>query len=100
MRHGGDINIYFIGLLKGIARAASGKVEAKMTKNLDPKLHKHTVISQVNLKEYKKELGLGRKDFPYFFVLDENGKIIHHTEGAYTERKMSQIKELVDDLAY
>jgi hypothetical protein len=95
-----DINLYFIGLLKGLAKAADDKVELEMTKNLDPKLHQYTMVSSSAFKPIKKTLALGKKDLPYFFILDENGKILYNTEGAYTERKMKEIKSLVDQYAY
>jgi hypothetical protein len=95
-----DINIYFIGLLKGLAKAANEKVELEMTENIDPKLHQYTMVSTSAFKPIKKELKLGKKDLPYFFILDDSGNILYHTEGQYTERKMKEIKALVDKYAY
>ncbi len=91
-----DVNIYFVGLLKGLAKAASGKIETVMNKKLDKKLHKYTVISKVKIKPYKQALKLGKKDLPYFFVLDPEGKIVYNTEGAYTSRKLQEIEAIVE----
>ena len=36
------------------------------------------------------------KNLPYFFVLDEEGKIVYATSGLYSEKKMSNIEEILD----
>lgn len=91
-----DVNIYFIALLKGIAKTAKGKVESSLNKNLDPEYHDHTLISTDAFKPLKSALSLGRKDNPYFFVLDNEGKILYRTEGLYTKYKMQEIVDQVD----
>ncbi len=91
-----DVNIYFIALLKGIAKTAKGKVASNLNKNLDPEYHEHTLISTDDFKPLKSALGLGRKDNPYFFVLDAEGKILYKTEGVYTKYKMQEIVDQVD----
>ncbi len=91
-----DVNIYFIALLKGLAKSAKGKVESSLNKNLDPGYYKHTLISTDDFKPLKSALSLGRKDNPYFFVLDKEGKILYSTEGVYTKYKMQEIVDQVD----
>ena len=93
-----DVNVYFVGMLKGLAKKASGKIESSMNKKLDPKLHKHTVLSPVKLKDYKKVLNFGAKDQPYFYILDSTGKIIYATSGAYSERKMEEITDAIEKI--
>ena len=91
-----DVNIYFVALLKGLAKTAKGKVESSLNKNLDPEYYKHTLISTDSFKPLKAELKLGKKDYPYFFILDDQGKIIYTTQGLYTRYKMQEIVDLVD----
>jgi len=91
-----DVNIYFVALLKGLAKTAKGKVQSNLNKNLDPDYHKHTLISKEDFKPLKKALGFGRKDNPYFYVLDADGKILYNTEGVYTRYKMQEIVNQVD----
>jgi len=91
-----DINMYFLAMMKGIYKVADGKIMKEMREGLDTRYHDKTIVYQGKIKDYKKELDLGRKDLPYFFVLDENGKIVYHTEGAYNSRKMNEIVAAMD----
>ncbi|MEQ9426473.1 MAG: hypothetical protein RJQ09_18770 [Cyclobacteriaceae bacterium] len=92
-----DVNIYFVALLKGIAKTAKGKVESGLNKNLDPEYHPYTLISTDDFKPLKDALKFGRKDYPYFFVVDKAGKIVYRTEGIYTTAKMQEIVNKVDE---
>lgn len=91
-----DVNIYFIGMIKGFAKAAAGKIEKEMEKGIDKKLHPNVFLYKGSIKEYKQELDLGKKDVPYFFVLDQNGKIIYNTSGNYSEKKLEEIRAILD----
>jgi predicted transcriptional regulator len=50
-----------------------------------------------DIKDYKESLGLKEKDTPYFFVLDKEGKILYVTSGAYTDAKIEQAEEFLED---
>ena len=65
-----DVNIFFIALLKGIAKTAKGKIESNLNKNLDPSYYSHTVISKSEFKPPRDALRFGKKHMPYFFVVD------------------------------
>lgn len=95
---GFDVNVYFVAMLRGVAQAASGKIEKQLEKKVDKKLHPHLLLYQGAIKEYKNSLGLSSKDTPYFFVLDKDGNIIHRTEGAYSYDKISQVEDLIMDM--
>ncbi|MEN7548033.1 hypothetical protein AAG747_08935 [Rapidithrix thailandica] len=91
-----DTHIYFIPMLRGVAKAASGTIVKKMKQNIDKKLHNHTLVYKGAIKEYKKALKLGQKDLPYFFILDKSGKVVYHTAGAYSSAKLSDIIDAVE----
>ena len=91
-----DVNIYFIALLKGIAKTAKGKIQSNLNKNLDPVYYSHTIISTSEFKPLKKALQFSKKNLPYFFVLNPNGEIVYRTEGAYSNSKMQEIVDQVD----
>jgi len=91
-----DVNIYFIALLKGIAKSAKGKIESNLNKNLDPGYFSHTVISTSEFKPLKEALKFDNKNLPYFFVLNPDGEIVYRTEGAYSNSKMQEIVDQVD----
>jgi hypothetical protein len=89
-----DINIYFVPMLTGIVGA--DKVKNYLNKELDPVLQKYVLLYEGEIKEYKEKLKFGAKDLPYFFLLDEKGKIIYLTSGIYSEDKLNQILKKLD----
>ena len=92
-----DVNIYFIAMFSGVNAAALGSVKKKMKANSDPELEPHLLFYKGQIKSFKQELKLDRKDTPYFFVLDESGDIVYSTSGAFSRSKLDQIEELLDD---
>jgi hypothetical protein len=48
------------------------------------------------LKPYKEALDFEKKDTPYFFVLDAEGKIIHATSGKFTDAKLGAIEDVLE----
>ncbi|MEL7005255.1 MAG: hypothetical protein AAFN93_21355, partial [Bacteroidota bacterium] len=91
-----DVNVYFVPMFTGVKAAAAGTAKRKAAKNIDPKLLPYILFYKGKLKPYKESLSFSKKDVPYFFVLDENGKIIHATSGAYSDDKMDKIEELLE----
>ncbi|MBV6647066.1 MAG: hypothetical protein KI790_16535 [Cyclobacteriaceae bacterium] len=92
-----DVNVYFIPMFTGAKRPAYKSVMKKIQKTIDPKLQPHVLFYKGELKSYKKALNFKGKDVPYFFVLDESGKIIYATSGRYTDTKMREITDKVED---
>ncbi len=86
-----DVNIYFIGMIKGVAQIAGEKIEREMREGIDKKLQPYVHLYKGAIGQYKDALKLGQKDLPYFFVLDEKGKIIYATSGAYSEDKLEEV---------
>lgn len=95
---GYDVNVYFVPMFTGANKLAAGPARKKTLKNVDPELHSHILFYVGELATYRDQLGLKEKDEPYFFVLDENGKIVYTTSGAYSKQKMEQVEEILDQL--
>lgn len=91
-----DVNVYFIPMFTGVNAAATGTAKKKAIKNIDPQLLPYILFYKGELKTYKEALDFEKKDIPYFFVLDKEGKIIFATSGAYTEDKMDQVEEVIE----
>lgn len=91
-----DVNVYFVPMFTGINAAATGTAKRKALKNIDPQLLPYVLFYKGELKTYKESLEFDKKDVPYFFVLDPNGKIVHATLGKYTEEKMSEIEDVIE----
>jgi hypothetical protein len=91
-----DINIYFVPMLAGINVGAE-KVKNFLNKELDPELQKYVLLYEGEIKAYKDKLKFGAKDLPYFYLLDEGGKIVYQTSGVYSSDKLDQIIKKLDN---
>lgn len=91
-----DVNVYFVPMFTGINAAATGTAKRKAAKNIDPQLLPYVLFYKGELKSYKAALDFEKKDVPYFFVLDPDGKIIYATSGRYSESKMDAIEETLE----
>ncbi len=93
---GYDVNVYFVPMFTGINAAATGTAKRKAIKNIDPQLLPYVLFYKGDLKPYKEALDFEKKDIPYFFVLDADGKIIYATSGPYTDAKMDDIEGVIE----
>jgi hypothetical protein len=91
-----DVNVYFVPMFTGVNAAATGTAKKKAMKNMDPQLLPYVLFYRGELKKYKEELDFEKRDIPYFFVLDPNGKIVYATSGKYTEEKMDEVEEKIE----
>jgi hypothetical protein len=93
---GYDVNVYFVPMFTGINAAATGTAKRKALKNTDPQLLPYILFYKGELKTYKEALDFERRDVPYFFVLDPQGKIVFATSGAFSEAKMDQVEAVIE----
>lgn len=91
-----DVNVYFVPMFTGINAAATGTAKKKAIKNIDPNLLPYILFYKGELKPYKESLDFEKKDIPYFFVLDKEGKIIYATSGKFSKDKMEEIEEVLE----
>ncbi|HEY9489593.1 MAG TPA: hypothetical protein VIQ51_14720 [Chryseosolibacter sp.] len=91
-----DVNVYFVPMFTGVNAAATGTAKRKAAKNIDPQLLPYVLFYKGELKSYKEALDFEKKDIPYFFVLDPQGKIVFATSGKYSEAKMEEIEENIE----
>jgi len=94
---GYDVNVYFVPMFTGVNAAATGTAKRKAIKNIDPQLLPYILFYKGELKTYKEALDFEKKDIPYFFVLDPQGKIVYATSGKYSEQKMDAVEEHLEE---
>ena len=94
---GYDVNVYFVPMFTGVNAAATGTAKRKALKNTDPQLLPYILFYKGELKPYKEALDFERRDIPYFFVLDPQGKIVYATSGVYTDAKMDAVEEAIQE---
>lgn len=94
---GYDVNVYFVPMFTGVNAAATGTAKKKAIKNVDPALLPNILFYKGELKTYKEALDFEKKDIPYFFVLDAEGKIVYATSGRFSDDKLDEIEESIED---
>ncbi len=92
-----NLDIYFIPMFTGANQAAYNKVFKKTKEEIDSELVPHVLFYKGSIDVYKNKLNLKSKDVPYFFVLDETGKIVYTTSGKYTVKKLDKIEGFVSE---
>jgi hypothetical protein len=91
-----DVNVFFVPMFTGVNAAATGTAKRKAAKNIDPQLLPYILFYKGELKTYKEALDFEKRDIPYFFVLDPQGKIVYATSGKYSEDKMDAVEEHIE----
>jgi hypothetical protein len=94
---GYDVNVFFMPMFTGVKAAAEGTAKKQALKKVDPRLFPHILFYKGELKKYKESLSFDKKDVPYFFVIDKDGKIVYQTSGAYSEDKMDEVETALDE---
>jgi hypothetical protein len=92
-----NVNVFFVPLFAGVNKAAYEPSLKKFRKSASPEIVEHVVFSKVDLEPLKEALDMDDKDIPYFFLLDASGKVVHRTQGAFTEAKLEAIENLLMD---
>jgi len=93
---GYDVNVYFVPMFTGVNAAATGTAKRKAMKNVDPQLLPYILFYKGELKPYKDALDFEKKDIPYFFVLDKEGRIRYATSGRYSVAKMDEVEKVLE----
>jgi hypothetical protein len=88
-----DANLCFVGMLKGIAKLGLKETKKQSKKEVEQKLHDNFMVSDDDVKDLMKALKITDVKEPHFFVLDAEGNIIYHTQGAYSTEKLNEITE-------
>ena len=91
-----DVNMYFVMMLSGLKDAASDVITKRLKKSVNPQLQPYIVLYQGSLKTYLDELSFGKKDEPYFCIIDKNGKILHSVVGFYSDEKMEELESKLE----
>jgi ATP10 protein len=93
---GYDVNVYFIPMFTGVNAAATGTAKKKALKNVDPQVLPNILFYKGELKQYKEALDFEKKDTPYFFVLDADGKIVYATSGKFSTKKLDDVENVIE----
>ena len=90
-----DVRVFFVPLFVGANKAAYEPSLAKFRRSASPEVVDLVVFAKAELELLQAELDMTDKALPYIFVLDEQGRIVHRTQGGFTEEKLEAIEELL-----
>ena len=92
-----NLEMYFIPMFKANQQKAYNMVFNKTKEEIDSELAPHVLFYKGSISVYETQLKMVDNSKPYFFVLDENGKIVYTTSGAYTKEKLEKIENLISE---
>lgn len=88
-----DVNFIFIPMISGFKKIADD-FKAGTQKEFWPYI---LDTEKSDIKGVQKLLEAKDNKIPYFYVLDKNGKIVESQSGEYSEAKMDNLEEAVDN---
>ena len=91
-----EVNLYFVPMFTKANQLLSKNAKEKIKQQSTPELYPYLLFYEGN-KTYKEELDFEKKDVPYFYVLDETGKIKYATSGEFNSKKLDEIIEAITD---
>lgn len=91
-----DVNVYFVPMFTGGQKIGKNKVMKAMKKeSKSDELFPHVLFYEGDLKLYKDELNMTKKDLPYIFLIDPDGEIAYATSGYFNQDKMDAIDDIM-----
>jgi hypothetical protein len=90
-----DADIFFVPVFVGLNKSAYEPSMKRFKKSASPEIVDHVLFTKEDLEQQMNDLKMDRKEMPYFFILDRNGKIVHRTEGAYTDDKLEAMEDVL-----
>lgn len=88
-----DADVYFVPLFVGLNKAGYGPTMKKLREAGDPDVAKRVVFLKGDHDGLRGTLGMKDKEAPYVFVVDPQGRIVHRTQGAFSDEKLDAIEE-------
>jgi hypothetical protein len=90
-----DADVYFIPLFVGLNKATYEPSMKRFRKSASPEIVDLVLFSKDDLEPLRATLGLDDKSVPYFFILDDQGRIIHRATGGFTDQKLEDMEDVL-----
>lgn len=92
------VDLFMIPMFTGMKKAAYESSIKKLREENRKDLFPHIVFYRGSLEPYATELKMDDKNKPYLFIIDQNGRVLFSTSGAYTAKKKESIENVLDPL--
>lgn len=89
-----DVEVCFLPLFTGAAKSAKGKVIKDLKKSNESLVIDNLYIYSGSRDPFK-SLGVKERDTPYFYLLDKTGQIVWLAEGAFKQKYLDEIEEIL-----
>jgi hypothetical protein len=87
-----DVNFVFIPMIAGFRRVAD-----EFKKGTDKEFWPYILDTEkTDVRDLQAQLEITDSKIPYFFVLDQNGKIVEYQSGRYSDDKLEKIEDAID----
>ncbi len=90
-----DVKLFFVPMFIRLNQAAYESTLKDLRKQNRRDLFPYVLFYKGELTPYESSLNMQDKSSAYIFVLNEKGDVIHSTNGAYSEKKMEEIEEML-----
>ncbi len=90
-----DAQVFFVPMFVGANKAAYDPSIRKFRKSANPEIVDHVVFFKGDADPYLQELGMKDKGIPYFFIIDGEGRVLHRTEGAFSDAKLDAMEAVL-----
>jgi hypothetical protein len=91
-----DVRLYFVPMYIGLKQAAYESTKKQLKESHRTDLFPYVLFYKGELSPYDTQLGMTDKTQPYFFILDEQGKVLLKLEGSFSESKMEKIEAVLE----
>ena len=91
------MNLCLIAMYIGLKQTAYESTMKDLRETNRKDLFPYILFYKGPLEPYDSKLKLTDKAIPYFFLLDETGKIVHAFSGTFSESKMEKLEEALND---
>lgn len=90
-----DVNLYFVMLLQPTGMGISKAKEMYFSK-MEKEYKSYVYLYEDKARPVMEFLSIKNSKDPYFFVIDDAGKIVNMQTGTYTEAKLEAIRDVLD----
>ena len=88
-------DVWFVPVFTGLNKPAYEPSMRKLRNSAEPEVVDHVLFFNGDFDPIQAQLGLKRSDIPYFFVIDDQGTIVHRTEGAFSDDKLDAMEDVM-----
>lgn len=87
-----EVELFLVPLFVGMNKSAYGGTMARLRKEVDPVVAQRVLFVKDDAKGVIDQLGMTDKNVPYFFVLDQEGRILGRISGAYSVDRLDALE--------